>query len=65
MPLILEDVCGKTMTDPHSIMQEEGRDFKFYNMLQHTFHKVNIVKVFTPLPICLFSQQFRGACPAA
>lgn len=48
VPLILEDVCGKTMTDPHSVMQQEGRDFKFYNMLQHTFNKVNIVKVFTP-----------------
>lgn len=48
VPLILEDVCGKTMTDPHSVMQLEGRDFKFYNMLQHTFNKVNIVKVFTP-----------------
>lgn len=30
---------------------------KCYNMLQHTFNKVNIVKVFTPR---LFSQQFRG-----
>lgn len=48
VPLILEDVCGKTMTDPHSVMQQEGRDFKFYNMLQHTFNKVDIVKVFTP-----------------
>lgn len=48
VPLILEDVCGKTMTDPHSVMQQEGRDFKFYNMLQHTFNKVNRVKVFTP-----------------